>query len=260
MPLLASLGIALAFAASAPAQAQQKPKPLRALLITGGCCHDYVKQKEILKQGIESRALVEVTQVHSDDRSTKARLEMYASPDWSKGYDVVIHDECTSDVKEMPYVQNILNAHRNGVPAVNLHCAMHCYRVGTDDWFKFVGIQSSGHGPQKPIEVTFVERSHPVSKGLENWTTVNEELYNNLKLFETATPLARGRQDTGNRIDDYVVAWVNKYGSTRVFSTTLGHNNETVADPRYLDLVTRGLLWACDRQTPEYQRPLKTAK
>jgi len=25
---------------------------------------------------------------------------------------------------------------------------------------------------------------------------------------------------------------------TRVFSTTIGHNNETVADARYLDLVT----------------------
>ena len=33
-------------------------------------------------------------------------------------------------------------------------------------------------------------------------------------------------------------------GKTKVFATTLGHNNETVADARYLDLVTRGLLWA----------------
>ena len=31
------------------------------------------------------------------------------------------------------------------------------------------------------------------------------------------------------------------------FSTTLGHNNETVADDRYLDLVARGVLWAVDK-------------
>ena len=31
---------------------------------------------------------------------------------------------------------------------------------------------------------------------------------------------------------------------TRVFSTTIGHNNATVEDARYLDLVARGLLWA----------------
>lgn len=27
----------------------------------------------------------------------------------------------------------------------------------------------------------------------------------------------------------------------------VGHNNETVSDPRYLDLVTRGVLWVCDK-------------
>ena len=42
------------------------------------------------------------------------------------------------------------------------------------------------------------------------------------------------------------MAWTNEYGpkKTRVFSTTIGHNNATVEDSRYLDLVTRGLLWS----------------
>ena len=230
---------------------KDKPKPIKAMLITGGCCHDYAKQKEILKQGISQRAHVEVTLVHSTDTSTKARFEMYESPDWAKGYDVVIHDECSSDVKELPYVENILNAHKNGVAAVNLHCAMHCYRTGKDDWFQFVGIQSSGHGPQKPIDVTFLDKSHPVTMGLENWTTVNEELYNNIKPIESAKPLARGRQDTGKKVDDFVVAWANEYGKARVFSTTLGHNNATVADPHYLDLVTQGLLWSVGKLTDD---------
>ncbi|MBI5759689.1 MAG: ThuA domain-containing protein [Planctomycetales bacterium] len=260
--LVACVASVALFVRGTPAEeaAKLKPKPLRALLITGGCCHDYAKQKELLKAGIEARAMVEVTLVHTDDKSTKARFEMYENADWAKGYDVVIHDECTSDVKEIPYVTNILNAHKSGIAAVNLHCAMHCYRTGTDDWFKFVGIQSSAHGPQKPIDVTFVDRDHPVSKGLENWTTVNEELYNNLKLFDTAKPLARGKQDTGKVVDDYVVAWTNQYGKTRVFSTTLGHNTETVADARYLDLVTRGLLWSCDKLNADYQQPLKKGR
>ena len=44
------------------------------------------------------------------------------------------------------------------------------------------------------------------------------------------------------------MAWTNLYkGKTRVFATTLGHNNETVNDPRYLDLVTRGLLWSVNK-------------
>jgi len=85
---------------------------------------------------------------------------------------------------------------------------------------------------------------------LGDWTTIKEELYNNIQVGDTAQPLAQGTQTTKNKEGvakdtQYVVAWVNDYQGTRVFSTTIGHNNETVADARYLDLVTRGLLWAC---------------
>ena len=230
------------------ARAAEPPKPLKVLLITGGCCHDYATQKDLLKTGLEARARVEIVQAHSDDSSTMARFEIYKRPDWAKGYDAVIHDECTSDVKDLPYVHNILKAHKEGIPAVNLHCAMHCHRTGNDDWFEFVGIQSSAHGPQQPIAVNFLEGDHPIIKGLKNWTTVNEELYNNLRVFDKSQALARGKQGQS----DYVVAWVNQYGKTRVFSTTLGHNNETVGDPRYLDLVARGLLWSCGKLNDDY--------
>ena len=254
---LALAGLLLA-AGIITGSAAEPPKPLRALLIAGGCCHEYGTQKDVLKKGLEARAHVQVDVVYSPDTSTKARFEIYEKPDWAKGYDVVIHDECSSDVKDMPYVQNILNAHKT-VPAVNLHCAMHCYRVGTDDWFKFIGIQSMAHGPQEPIEVKFVDTAHPIAKGLSNWTTIKEELYNNLKVFETAHPLARGKQlvkqrDGSTKEVDYVVVWVNDYGSTRVFSTTLGHNTATVGDERYLELVTRGLLWACGKEDRSYRK------
>ena len=68
-------------------------KPLKVLLITGGCCHDYAKQKDILKKGIEERINAEVTQIHTDDKSTKPPLAILGNPDYAKGFDVVIHDE-----------------------------------------------------------------------------------------------------------------------------------------------------------------------
>jgi hypothetical protein len=34
-------------------------EPLKGLLITGGCCHDYAGQKDLLEQGIEARAHVD---------------------------------------------------------------------------------------------------------------------------------------------------------------------------------------------------------
>ncbi len=45
------------------------PQPLRVLLITGGCCHDYTAQKQLIKEGLESRAHVAVTVVEQGGRS-----------------------------------------------------------------------------------------------------------------------------------------------------------------------------------------------
>src|SRR5829696_5569748 len=114
--------------------AAEAPKPLKVLLIAGGCCHDYAAQRNLLKDGLEARVHATVDIVYSPDKSTKATFEPYQKPDWAKGYDLIIHDECSADVKDMTYVQNVLAPHKAGIPAINLHCAMHCYRTGTDDW------------------------------------------------------------------------------------------------------------------------------
>ncbi len=260
----------LALTALVSAQAAAT-KPLRALLIAGGCCHDYALQHVILKEGLEARAHIEVETIHSPDRSTKAKFEKYEKPDWAKGYDVIIHDECSADVKDLDYVNNILAAHKAGVAAVNLHCAMHSYRVGqfrepvqpgSPDalWFDLLGLQSTGHGPQAPIAITVINKTHPVMQGLADWTTVNEELYNNIRVFPTAIPMMRGKQvlkqkDGTTKDVEAIVTWGNTYGKTRVFSSTIGHNNATVGDPRYLDMVTRGLLWSCDKLNDTYLKP-----
>jgi type 1 glutamine amidotransferase len=50
-----------------------------------------------------------------------------------------------------------------------------------------------------------------------------------------------------------VVAWTNEYGpnKTRIFSTTLGHNTDTVKDERYQKLISRAVLWAAGRLNPD---------
>jgi type 1 glutamine amidotransferase len=246
------------------ARADDNSKPIRALLVLGGCCHDYAKQKDILAQGLAARANVEVTVAYDPDTSTRHLNPVYDNPDWAKGYDVIIHDECSSDVKDLKVIDRILKPHRAGLPAVVLHCGMHCYRSegwpnATTPWFEFTGLPSTGHGAQLPIAITFTDRDSPITRGMDDWTTINEELYNNSagKLLHTAHALARGKQTYKSRsgkevTDDYVVAWTNHYrDKTRVFATTLGHNNGTVTDPRYLDLVTRGLLWATGHLTDD---------
>lgn len=247
----------IAAAMTISASAAPAVKPLKALLVLGGCCHDYNTQKDILAAGIESRANFKVDVCYSPDTNTKPTFTCYEKDTWADGYDVIIHDECAADIKDLTMVKRILAPHLKGLPGVNLHCAMHSYRVAADFkspvksetegalWFDYLGIQSSSHGPQKPIDISYIASASPITRGFENWTTVNEELYNNISIHDRAKPLAKGKQGDS----ETVVVWTNEYGDkkTRVFSTTIGHNNETVSDARYLDLVTRGLLWSCDK-------------
>ena len=268
---LAALAFALTFACALPvgafaADAAPAPKPLRILLLTGGCCHDYAAQKDLLKQGLEARAHVVVEHMHTADKTTRPNFPAHTNPHYADGYDLVIHDECAADISDPIAARNVLAPHLAGLPGVNLHCAMHSYRVTKEFgkplapgapgalWFDYLGLQSRGHGPPEPIASTFVASDSPITRGLENWTTIKEELYNNVqdpKHFPGHQSLATGKQTVkakdGTLSDKTaVVVWTNTYGPnrTRVFSTTLGHNNLTVNDPRFLDLVTRGVLWA----------------
>lgn len=232
-------------------------KPLRALLVLGGCCHDYNTQKDLLAKGISERAHVEVLIAFDPDKTTSHLNPVYENADWAEGFDVIIHDECSSDVKDLAIIDRILEPHRQGVPAVLLHCGMHSYRSegypkNVTPWFEFTGLQTTGHGKQAPINIGFVAPDSLITKGLDDWTTVNEELYNNSedRLLDTAKALALGQQDGAK---DATVVWTNNYREkTKVFATTLGHNNETVGDARYLDLVTRGLLWSCGKLDDTY--------
>ena len=230
-------------------------RPLRALLVCGGCCHDYPVQKDVLKRGIEARARVIVETVQQGGVSKESQIPLYANRDWAKGYDVVIHDECFGAVADTNWISQILAPHRAGLPAVNLHCAVHSYRAAPGDlWQEYLGLRSMKHGKAAPILIRTVENQHPIIRGLgwRDWLTGNEELYNNVMVFPSATVLQRGVQGD----EDCAITWVNRYGSTRVFSTSLGHFNETVSDERYLDLVTRGVLWACDRLDAHHLRSI----
>lgn len=256
----------LATVAVRPSPAEDA-KPIRALLVLGGCCHDYKEQQSLITKGVSARANVQWEISYDPDTGTRHLNPRYEKDDWARGFDVVVHDECTSDVTDIKAVQRILQPHRDGLPAVILHCGIHSFRTEgypkATPWFEFTGLASTGHGPQAPIEISFVEDDNPITKGLKNWKTENEELYNNFagKLHDTAVPLARGKQTWKNRDGSQgnaegVCVWTNRYnGKTRVFATTLGHNNVTVGDPRYLDLVTRGLLWSVDKLDEAHLKP-----
>lgn len=227
------------------AQDAPLPKPIKALMITGGCCHEYATQKFILSRGISARANVEWTIVHQGGKSTDAKIPYYTNKDWHKGFDVVVHNECFANVEDKAFIENILKPHREGLPSIVVHCAMHSYRKNDPDkrWKAYLGVDSPGHGPHYAYKVDNIRPDHPAIRGFgSSWTTPKGELYHVREVYDTATPLAEATRKDGKTKD--VCIWVNQYGKGKVFGTTIGHYKETMEQPEFLDMITRGLLWA----------------
>jgi type 1 glutamine amidotransferase len=244
----ATIALAVAPTRSAAQDAvKRSPRPIRALLITGGCCHDYQNQKTILPQGISSRARVEWTVVHEGGTSSDHKVSVYQIPNWSEGYDVVVHNECFAAISDKEFVDKVVGPHRDGLPAVVIHCAMHTFRdLKTDEWRECLGVTTRRHGPQQPLDVKNLQPDHPIMKGFPSvWTTGKEELYAIEKVWPGTVPLAQAYALDNKK--DHAVIWTHEFGKGRLFGTTLAHNNATMSDPVYMDMLTRGLLWACGK-------------
>jgi len=231
------------FAMDSSAQA----KPFRALLITGGCCHNYPFQTQQLTNAVAKLGAVAWTVVMEGGSGTKAEISLYDNPDWAKGFDVVVHNECFADTTNSAYIRKITSAHKAGVPAVVIHCAMHTYRsTDIDDWREFLGATSRRHDHQGKYPVKLVAPTHQILKSVaDDWVTAMDELYVIEKLWPTAKPLATSVSEQDGKT--YPVAWINQYGQARVFGTTYGHSDEAWRDENFLTLLSRGTLWAAGR-------------
>jgi type 1 glutamine amidotransferase len=239
------LFLLLALAISAKAA-----EPIRALYITGGCCHEYTAQKKTLTEGIAARTDVVWTiedKGETDDKNI--RFATFDKPDWNKGYDIVVYNMCSGKFTNVDYINKIAAVHREtGLPAIVMHCAIHTFREAkTDEWRKLLGVTSMRHEKQQPFDVTVVKPGNPIMKGFPiHWHDPMDEQYVTTNIWPNtislATAIGHGKDKATN-----TVVWANVYGKARVFGTTIGHLNSTMEKPEYLDMVTRGMLWACKR-------------
>jgi type 1 glutamine amidotransferase len=224
-------------------------KPIKALMITGGCCHDYKNQKNIISEGISERVptkwdiFFEMDQAKSKDRLSKKG--------WADGFDFIVYNHCFAKEADVAFIKSITDIHKAGKPALALHCAMHSYHwnVPAKDgqkkaWPEMLGASSKGHGPKAAITVKKVKKhaDHPIVKDLsDGWLTPEGELYNVQTVYEGTTVLAHGTN--GKAKEPQACIWVNTHGKGRIFSTTLGHHNSTMSTKEYLDLLGNAVKW-----------------
>ena len=223
-------------------------RPIRGLYVTGGGFHDFVKHQEILPPAVAGRVKINWTIDHTAGKATDVLIERHKNTDWTKEFDVVLYNMSFSFVVDVDWIERLARAHReSGVGAVILHGAVHSYRRSESRaWGELMGAFSLRHDSQRPLTVETVAPQHPIMRGFPaNWQTTPEELYELERVWPQMTPLAQSFSVESKKT--YPLIWTNTHGKARVFVTSLGHNTAMIANPLYLDIVTRGLLWTVGR-------------
>lgn len=255
--LIGTLALAAALVCpSAVAQSTSRPDSdapaVKALMITGGCCHDYQNQKRLISEGLSARVgPIDWTILeYGSGRDVKA--DVYRQADWIDGYDIVIHNECFGAVTDGEFVKGIVQAHvDHGVPAIVIHCSMHSYREAptAETWRAFLGVTSRRHEKSKHsllVKPTDAGRSSKILAAVgDSWETPNGELYLIEKVWPTTTVLAEVHSEETNRQEP--VIWTNQYHGVRVFGISLGHHNETVESDVWQNVVAAGWRWSLER-------------
>ncbi|MGB7344377.1 MAG: ThuA domain-containing protein [Pirellulaceae bacterium] len=243
------------FSGTAEAQTEAEPatdsgtKKVRALMVAGGCCHDYLNQKRIISDCLSQKVgPIDWTILQYGD-AREIEPDIYKSGDWIEGFDIVIHNECFGGVLDGDFVNGIVAAHKkSNVPAIVVHCSMHSYRKAptADAWRSLLGVTSVRHEKKKhPLDVvpTDAGKSDPILAGMgDKWTTPNGELYIIEKVWPTTTVLAKVYSEETKKEEP--VIWKNEVDGVRVFGISLGHHNETMQDPKWQSILANGWTWA----------------
>jgi len=157
--------------------------------------------------------------------------------------------------EQMKYLRDFLN---RGGPLIGLRTASHAFdsrgnapKEGHDEWPKFdpevLGGNYHNHyaaGPKVTVTPVAGAASHPILKGVELPLLSNGSLYRANPLAASATLLLVG---TIPDKEPEPVAWTNRYKSSRVFYTSLGHPDDFV-NPQFRKMLINAVFWAMDKK------------
>jgi putative membrane-bound dehydrogenase-like protein len=226
------LGLCAALPPTAWSQAEEQP-PLKLLFLGDNGHHAPADRAAELMPALKRRG-IEIT--YSQDVSS---LE----PGILRHYDGLIiyaNIERISPDQE----QALLDYVEQGGGLIALHSASFCF-LNSPKYIALVGAQFQKHGGEI-FRTEIAEPNHPVMRGFDGFSSW-DETYIHHKHNETGRTVLeyrrQGGQAEGQEREPWT--WVRTQGKGRVFYTAWGHDSRTFTEPGFVNLVERGIRWAC---------------
>jgi hypothetical protein len=225
-----------------PANAGE-PGKIRVLLTTGG-------------HGFQAEPFYAAFDAMPDLEYTKAELPKDADllkPGLEKQYDAIVMYDMVRGItpeQQKAFVELL----QTGIGVVSLHHNLGAHR-DWDEFRKIIGGKFCledqvldgkqykqtpwSHGEHLNVTVTEAGKSHPITKGIEEFE-IHDETYGP---FYTA-PDIRVLLRTDHPKNNPEVAWTTRCGKSRVFYLMLGHDKFAYENPNFRKLVHQGIRWA----------------
>jgi len=206
---------------------------MKALILWGGWDgHEPGPVADLLESELKTKG-VEVLKVNSLDPLADKKLMKTVdviSPCWTMG-------ELTGE-----QWTGLDSAIKGGAGIAGIHGGMGDAFRGNLTYQIMVGGQFADHpGGIIKYRINIVDRTHPITAGMENFDYVSEQYY------MLINPAIRVLAETPVDFDGSTqpVAWTKSWGKGRVFYSSLGHVAKELKDNRnVLDMTIRGILWA----------------
>jgi hypothetical protein len=111
-------------------------------------------------------------------------------------------------------------------------------------WSEMTGVpgQNFGYYMEQTVTTEIANPGHPVTRGLQPWTMVDETY-----TMPDAGPGSEVLLTYSHARSMRSIAWTRAYRQSRVFCYQAGHDNVTWQDPNFREVLRRGLLWSARR-------------
>lgn len=236
MRTLGQLLFLLVVAAFSQAAVADEPAPLKLLFLGDDGHHRPAERFAQLQPRMQPRGI----ELVYTDRLEDLNREVL------DGYDGLIiyaNQEVISPDQERALLEYV----ESGGGFVPLHCASYCF-LNSPAYIALVGAQFQRHGGQV-FGTEIANPEHPVIRGFGGFRSW-DETYIHSMLTDDRTVLeyrVEGEQAKGRDREPFT--WVRTQGEGRVFYTAWGHDERTWSNPGFINLVERGIRWAC-KQDP----------
>ena len=229
------------------AESNTQPALIKALLITGDdvSAHPWREISETTREILVGSGKFDV-KVSEDPLILESQTAL-------NNYDVIVFTIYAQKLGDLTPQgkENLLNYVKSGKGFFVQHLATASFPKW-DEFGKLCGrkwvMGTSGHGPRSVFESKIVDKEHPITKGLTNFTT-DDELYAKLQGNEEIHVLIEADSGWSKKTEPLI--FVKNYGQGRVVHNAYGHDRKALMTPSVQKIIIRGTEWAATGKVTE---------